>query len=230
MVARMSDMTPGKAPIARLVLALGVAAACGGAPAPASPPASPTASAAASAQAGAWAIADSSKATVRVREQLVGVSAPSDAVLVAKGAKGSFTLRDDGTFGSDSVISFDLTTLLSDQRQRDETVKRDPLQVTRFSTAEFVPTKATGLTLPLAASGDFSFTLVGKMTIHGTSKDVSFDVTAKRTGGDLMATATANPTWKFEDFGMSPPSSPLRVVSVVDEIKLGVDLVATLRS
>ena len=99
------------------------------------------------------AIADSSKATVRVREQLVGVSAPSDAVLVAKGAKGSFTLRDDGTFGSDSVISFDLTTLTSDQRQRDETVKRDPLQVTRFSTAEFVPTKATGLTLPLAASG-----------------------------------------------------------------------------
>ena len=79
-------------------------------------------------------------------------------------------------------------------------------------------------------SGDFSFTLVGKMTIHGTSKDVSFDVTAKRTGGDLTATATANPTWKFGDFGMSPPSSPLRVVSVVDEIKLVVDLVATLRS
>ena len=61
-------------------------------------------------------------------------------------------------------------------------------------------------------------------------KDVSFDVTAKRTGGDLTATATANPTWKFGDFGMSPPSSPLRVVSVVDEIKLVVDLVATLRS
>jgi polyisoprenoid-binding protein YceI len=81
--------------------------------------------------------------------------------------------------------------------------------------------------LPLAASGDFTFTLAGKMTIHGTTKDVTFDVIAKRDGGDLTATATANPTWKFGDFGMSTPSSPLRVLSVNDEIRLVVELVAT---
>src|SRR5436190_248600 len=63
---------------------------------------------------GTWSVGDTSKATVRVREQLVGVSAPSDAVLVATGATGSFTLNVDGTFTSDSKISFDLTTLTSD--------------------------------------------------------------------------------------------------------------------
>src|SRR5712691_11850309 len=44
-----------------------------------------------------WMITDKSQATVRVREQLVGVSFPSDAVLAATGAAGTFALSDDGT-------------------------------------------------------------------------------------------------------------------------------------
>ena len=50
---------------------------------------------------------------------------------------------------------------------------------------------------------------------------------AKRDGSDLTATATANPSWKFGDFGMTAPSVPLRVVSVTDEIRVTIDLVAT---
>jgi polyisoprenoid-binding protein YceI len=200
---------------------------CGGAAAPpATPTPTSTASPTATAQSGSWTVTDKSKANVRVREQLVGVSAPSDAVLVATGAKGAFAIKDDGTFTPDSKISFDVGTLTSDQPSRDQSVKRNPLEVSRFPTADFAPTKATGLRLPMPESGDFTFTLAGKMTIHGVSKEVTFDVTAKRSGNDLTATATANPTWKFADFGMEPPSSPLRVVSVTDEIKLIVDLVA----
>jgi polyisoprenoid-binding protein YceI len=210
-----------------LLIAL-VASACGGAAAPAAEstaatPASPSAAAAM----GAWTVADGSTATVRVREQLVGVNLPGDAILVATGAKGTFQLNGDGTFSADSKISFEMSTLTSDQRDRDGFVKQGTLEVRRFPTAELVPTKTTGLVLPLAASGDFTFTLAGKMTIHGTTKDVTFDVIAKRDGGDLTATATANPTWKFGDFGMSTPSSPLRVLSVNDEIRLVVELVAT---
>jgi len=164
---------------------------------------------------------------VRVREQLVGVNLPSDAVLVATGATGTFVLQDDGTFSPDSKITFDVTTLASDQRDRDNFIKQDTLAVGQFPTATLVPTKATGLTLPLPASGTFTFTLAGKLTLHGVTKDVTFDVTAKRDGATLMATATANPTWKFADFGMRAPSVPFRVVSIVDEIKLTVDIVAT---
>jgi polyisoprenoid-binding protein YceI len=65
------------------------------------------------------------------------------------------------------------------------------------------------------------------MTIHGTTKDVTFDVSAKRDGANLTATATANPAWKFADFGMRAPSVPFRVVSVVDEIRLAIEIVAT---
>jgi polyisoprenoid-binding protein YceI len=179
---------------------------------------------------GTWTISDTSKATVRVREQLVGVNLPSDAVLVATGATGTFVLKDDGTFSSDSKISFDLTTLASDQRDRDNFVKMDTLQTRQFPKAEFVPTKTSGLTLPMPASGEFTFKLTGQITIHGKTKEATFDVLAKRSGNDLTATATAAPTWKFGDFGMTAPSVPFRVVSVVDEIRVVVDLVATVKA
>jgi polyisoprenoid-binding protein YceI len=174
-----------------------------------------------------WTITSASKATVSVREQLVGVSLPSDAVLTATGAAGAFAVSGDGAFSADSKITFDVTTLASDQRDRDNFVKMDTLNIRQFPTATFVPTKATGLTLPLASGADLKFTLAGKLTIHGVTKDVTFDVVAKRTGGQLTATATANPTLKFEDFGMRAPSVPFRVVSVVDEIRLVVEITAT---
>ena len=175
---------------------------------------------------GDWVVSNTSRATAKVREQLVTVNLPSDAVLVAAGASGSFTLSDDGTFSSDSKITFDLTTLSSDQSQRDQFVKMDTLATRQYPTAQLVPTKVSGLSLPLPASGQFTFTLTGNLTIHGTTKVVTFDVTAQRDAGVLTATATANPSLKFEDFGMSAPSVPLRVLSVVDEIRLSVNLVA----
>jgi polyisoprenoid-binding protein YceI len=218
------------------LIAVGMlAAACGGSATTLDASATPTASAttttatatAATASSAAWTVTDKSKATIRVREQLVGVSLPSDAVLTATGAKGSFTLNSDGTFASGPKITFDLTTLASDERDRDNFIKNDTLQVRQFPTAEFVPTKTSGLTVPLATSGTFTFTLTGNMTIKGKTHEVIFDVTAKRDGSDLTATATANPSWKFGDFGMSAPSVPFRVLSVTDEIRATIDIVAT---
>ena len=45
------------------------------------------------------------------------------------------------------------------------------------------------------------------------------------TGIELTATAIANPSWKFGDFGMRPPTS-FSVLSIVDEIRMEFELVA----
>jgi len=222
--------------LAGLAMVALVAAACAAAPtagadatvAPTTAaPTAATATGTATAGALSWAVSDKSKAVVSVREQLVSLSLPSDAVLTATGAKGSFGLNADGTFTPGSKITFDLTTLSSDSRDRDNFVKQDTLATRQFPTATFVPKMTAGLTLPLPASGDLTFTVSGTLTIHGKDKTVTFAVTATRNGSDLTATATADPALKFEDFGMSAPSVPFRVVSVVDQIRLVVSLVAT---
>jgi polyisoprenoid-binding protein YceI len=155
----------------------------------------------------------------------VRLPAPNDAIITITGAQGSFTLNPDGTFATGSRISIDMTTVTTDDRQRTDSIRRDPLEVTRFRTSELVPKTTTGLTLPLARSGDFTFQLTGDLTLHGVTKSVTFDVKATRSNGTLTATATANPSWKFGDFGMEPPSS-FSVISIVDEIRMEFALVA----
>ncbi len=224
-------------PVRSIALAAALLASCGGAATPAptalqsAAPASPAPTAtplATVSAAGPWTftVDASSKATVRVREVLAQIRAPGDAVLTATGVKGSFTLNSDGTFAASSKITADLTTLRSDQSQRDSFIKDNTLETRRFPTATFVPKQSTGLTLPLALSGDVKFTLSGDMTIHGTTKTVSFAVSATRTGSKLTATVTADPAWKFADFGMTVPRV-VSVLSIEDDIRLEIALVAT---
>ena len=221
----------GRAASVLIALAL---VACGQTPAsspstPASTTAAPSQTAKSTVSAnGPWTftVESSSTTTVRVREVLAQIRAPGDAVLTAKGMKGSFTLNADGSFASGSKITADLTTLRSDQSQRDNFIKDNTLETRRFPTAEFVPERTTGLALPLALSGDLTLTVAGKMTVHGKTKDVTFTVTAKRDGARLTATATAAPSWKFADFGMSVPRVA-SVLSIEDDIRVEISLVAT---
>lgn len=212
-----------------LLLAIAVLAACGSTAAPAP---TPTIAAAATPSLGPvasgnvrWEVATGSKAIVRVNEQLANITSPSDAVLTSDKVTGRFELRPDGTFTQESKITVDLTALSSDQRLRDDYVQSESLETRRFPMADFVPVRVIGLTLPLPASGDLTFRLEGKMTIHGVSKDVTFAVTAKRADADLTANAKADPSWKFGDFGMPQPRSA-SVLSVKDDIRLEIELVA----
>lgn len=228
---------PATSRAAALALLLLLLSGCGGAASPepaatartdaptATPPVTPAVTTAPGANAITWSVDAASKATIRVREQLVRLPAPNDAIITITGAQGGFTLNPDGTFASGSKISVDMTTVTTDDRQRTDSIRRDPLEVTRFRTSELVPKSTTGLTLPLPA-GEFAFTLTGDLTLHGVTKSVTFDVKATRAARMLTATATANPSWKFGDFGMEPPSS-FSVLSIVDEIRLEFALVAT---
>lgn len=217
-----------------------LAAACGGAarPAPtssvtASPSPAPTTTAAATATSApavatgglTFTVSPGSKAVVRVTEQLADRQNLSDAVLTSEKVSGEFTLLPNGTFGSSSKIVVDLTALTSDSRQRDNFIKQNTLETSRFAEATFVPMKVEGLALPLPAAGDLTFKLTGQMTIRGVTKDVTFDVKATRSGTDLTSTSNVTPAFQFSTFGMTQPRV-FSVVSIKDEIRLEVQLVA----
>jgi polyisoprenoid-binding protein YceI len=165
-----------------------------------------------------------SKATFRVREQLAGVPAPSDAVGATNAVAGQLTLHpESGIVGDASRVTVNLAQLRTDVPLRDNFIKQNTLQTARFPNAEFVPAQATGLPNPLPPSGEHRFTLTGPLTIRGVKKDVTWDVTARREGNTIAGTATTS--FKFGDFGMTPPVVG-RVLSIQDEIRLEVDLVA----
>ncbi|HEV2126374.1 MAG TPA: YceI family protein [Chloroflexota bacterium] len=165
-----------------------------------------------------------SQAIFRVREQLAGRELPNDAVGTTNAVTGQLALRQDGTVVSDaSKITVDLRELKTDESRRDNFIKQNTLQTAQFPLAEFVPTRAEGVPSPLPTSGEYNFRLIGTMTMHGQQKETAWDVRAKRDGEQLAGTATT--AVKFGDFGMTPPRVPL-VLSIVDEIRLEVNLVA----
>jgi polyisoprenoid-binding protein YceI len=169
---------------------------------------------------------EQSKATFRVREQLAGVGLPSDAVGATGAVTGQLAFRPDGAVVREaSKVSVDLRELRSDDPRRDSFIKQNTLQTERFPFAEFVPSRAEGLPSPLPAAGEHAFRLAGQLMVHGVPKDVSWEVRARRAGGDVTGRATT--TVRFGDFGMVPPRVPV-VMSVVDEIHLELDFAASL--
>ena len=165
-----------------------------------------------------------SRATFRVREQLVGVQLPSDAVGTTSAVTGRIVLRREGGIAPEaSRVSVDLRELRTDDPRRDSFIRQATLRTNEFPFAEFMPRTATGLPNPLPASGEHTFRLSGTMLMRGVTRDLTWDVTARRAGTQLSARATT--TIRFGDFGMTPPRAE-PVVMVVDEVRLELDLVA----
>lgn len=166
-------------------------------------------------------VPDGTQARYRVREQLARLSFPSDAVGTTNAVSGQVVVNSDGTVVREqSKIVVDLRTLQSDESRRDNFIRNNTLQTNQFPTAEFVPTAVQGLASPLPTSGEGKFQLGGDLTIHGVTRPVTWDVTARLNGQDLTGTATTS--FKFEDFGMSVPRAFV-VLSVDDNIRLELD-------
>jgi polyisoprenoid-binding protein YceI len=168
-------------------------------------------------------IAEGTKARYKVREQLAGISFPSDAVGTTEAVTGMLVLNPDGSIDTaKSKLTVDLRTLKSDQQMRDGYVQRNTLETEKFPTIEFVPKKATGLPAPLPAGmgAQAGFQLVGDMTLHGVTKEATWNVVA--TFGNDQVAGRATTTLQFATFNLTKPSLA-RLVSVDDKIDLEIE-------
>ncbi|MCA1668284.1 MAG: YceI family protein [Thermomicrobia bacterium] len=158
-----------------------------------------------------------------VNEKLANLPAPSDAVLTTNAIQGQLFLGADTKPVTGAKIMVDLRTLKSDKTQRDNYIRTNTLQADQFPLAEYVVTGVDGWTGPLTDGQQSTFKILGMMTIHGVTKPVTFDTTATMQGGAVTGTATT--TFKFEDFGLTPPN--LTIVKANDTIKLDLNIVAS---
>lgn len=192
-------------------------------------PASPTATAAASSEIPQTAggvqyviVPEQSEARYRIREQLVNLDLPNDAVGSTKEVAGSITVNADGSIDpAASKLTVNMASITSDRSNRDNYVRRNVLNTDQYPTAEFVPTQVTGLPSPLPESGEVSFQVTGDLTLLNVTQSVTWNVTGTVDGDQAVGQATTS--FPFTLFNLNKPSVPV-VLSVDDEIKLEVDV------
>ena len=148
------------------------------------------------------------EARYRVREQLVNLDFPSDAVGVTSAITGALVLDTDGNVVADeSRFVIDVTTLKSDRERRDGYLQRRTLSK-----------EATMLTVP--ASGTFAFEMDADLTIRAVTRGVRWQVQAEAIPGGF--TGTASTRFPFEAFELMKPRVSV-VLSVENEIRLEYD-------
>lgn len=164
--------------------------------------------------------AASSEARYRVREQLAGLSFPNDAVGVTSSVTGSISLGANAEVMEGSVVTVDVTRLVSDENRRDNFVRDNLLQTRSHPTVTFVPTQIEGLELPLGTEAA-EVAITGELTVRGVTRTVTWTGVATPDGDTVRLSAST--TFTFADFGISKPRVAL-VLSVADDITLEIDL------
>jgi polyisoprenoid-binding protein YceI len=135
---------------------------------------------------------------------------------------GAIIVNPDGSIAPGSKISVDLTKIQSDQSMRDGYVRGRVLETEKYPTLDFVPKRAVGLPSPLPSGmgAQAGFQLVGDMTVHGVTKEVTWNVVATFANDAVDGRATI--TTDFATFNMTKPSLA-RLLSVDDKIELEIE-------
>lgn len=171
--------------------------------------------------AGTWSVVDGSLVGYRVREQLGGISALTDAVGRTSAVTGSATLEAAADKLTVSAASFeaDLTQLASDDGRRDRRIRSIGLESDRFPTGSFVLAETIDVPADGLTGATIDVTLTGDLTIHGVTKRVSIPGQARLAEGRIEIVAAL--TFPFADFGMEAPNIA-GFVEVQDEATLEV--------
>ena len=165
-------------------------------------------------------VAPGTTATYRIREQLARLNFPNDAVGTTPSVSGAIVLRTDGSFGAESKLTVDLRTIKSDSERRDGFVRQNTLETDKYPLADFVPRRQKGMPATLPSSGVATFQLIGDLTLHGVTSEVSWDVSASF-GVDAVS-AKATTRFNFARFKITIPKV-LGLLSVDDDIRLELD-------
>ena len=156
-----------------------------------------------------------SRASFAIGENLLGRE--TTAVGTTAVVEGGVTLDAEDP----SVLVFhdfqvDVSTLTTDDRQRDGQIRNRILQTSDAANqyVTFVPREAVGLELPLVPGVTQSVELVGQLTIKGVTKEAVFELELQVLSDTELRGVATTVVW-LEDFGLSVPRVPL--VARVDE-------------
>ena len=185
----------------------------------------PAATAAAGGIAGSWTV-DSSIGSgdtgtfvgYRVQETLATVGA-QEAVGRTSNVTGTMTI--DGTTITAVDITADLTTLQSDEANRDRQLQRQGIETGTYPTATFSLTQPIDLGSVPAEGQVVDATATGNLTLHGVTKEVQIPLQA-RIDGEVITVVGSLPI-QFADYNITSPQGMI-VLSIEDHGTLELQL------
>jgi polyisoprenoid-binding protein YceI len=149
---------------------------------------------------GSWAASDQSLLGYRVKEVLFGQS--TEAVGRTDAITGSLTIAGSTVDKGDFTV--DMTTVKSDSGNRDRQFNGRIMDTTSFPTSTFALTKPIDLGSVPAEGQTVTASATGDLTLHGTTKSVTFDVQAQLKDGDIEVNGTIPVA--FADYGIPNPT------------------------
>jgi polyisoprenoid-binding protein YceI len=166
--------------------------------------AAPTGSAAAIA--GRWTIARGSRAGYRVREKLAFLPAMSDAVGRTSAITGAatFTAHAGTLVVTSASFTIDVSTLKSDEAQRDEHIATIGIQSATYPRASFVLSRPLRLPAGALDGRVFADGVTGVLTMHGTARRLAIPIRMRLSRTRIQAVGSLTFPWGL--FNMTAPS------------------------
>jgi polyisoprenoid-binding protein YceI len=149
---------------------------------------------------GTWTVGSGSQAGYRVKEVLLGQSTEA----VGRTGEVSGQLTVSGTQVRSGSFTVDLTQVTSDEDRRDSQFQGRIMDTATYPTATFKLTEPITLgSLPVDGA-TVTATASGELTLHGTTKPVTVQVTAQRRGDSFKVSGSIPVT--FTDYEIPNPS------------------------
>ena len=150
--------------------------------------------------AGSWAAGSGSVVGYRVNEVLLGQN--TTAVGRTTSVTGHLTIS--GTTATAADFSVPMATVHSDKSQRDAQFDSRIMDVSQYPTGSFTLTSPIDLA-PVPAGGVIKdYTAHGRLTLHGTTRPVTFTLTAERKGAQIEVAGDIPVL--FADYNIANPS------------------------
>ena len=152
----------------------------------------------------------------RIDEELVGIGGKT-VVGRTPDVSAQFTINESEIVSSEEsrpTVTVDMTTLITDDANRNNAIKRQAIETSKFPEASLVITESIDFSSATDLEAGFTTEIFVDLTIHGVTRQETIEVTASFDGSRILVFGNLGPIL-LSDYEIEKPRSAV-VLSVED--------------
>ena len=153
----------------------------------------------------------------RIDEELVGIGGKT-VVGRTPDISAQFTINGSeivsSSEGNRPIVTVDMTTLITDDASRNNAIKRQAIETSKFPEASLVITESIDFSSATDLEAGFTTEILVDLTIHGVTQQETIEVTASFDGSRILVFGNLGPIL-LSDYEIEKPRSAV-VLSVED--------------